>query len=440
MSAAPRKELSLFDSTCIIVGIIIGASIYMNAPLIAKCMGGWPGTLGIWLAGGLLALLGGLCYAELATAYPFSGGDYVYLTRSYGRWAGFLFGWTQLMVIRPGDIALMAFTFATYAVTLFPFACGHVVYAAGAIVVLTVINILGVKEGKWTQNVLTVVKALGLLAIVAAALLAANRPPLAPQGDVTPGGVKLALLLVLFAFGGWNEMAYVAAEVKRPETNIVRALVIGTVAVTVLYVLVNGAFLFTLGYEKMAASEAVATDTVATVLPKAGGTLIGILICVSALGALNGMVFTGARISYAMGTEHALFRGLGRWNPRLGTPVGALAVQGALSLVIVLVAGSFVDTILYTAPAVWVFFLGTGVSLFVLRRRDRHVPRPWKVAGYPLVPILFCACCLFMLYSSVSYSAVSKPYSLVVLAGALLGGAVLYRLTRSRDRTGAISA
>lgn len=434
---APQRKLGLFDSTCIIVGIIIGAGIYETAPTVAACMGGWVWVLGIWLVGGLLALAGALSYAELATAYPREGGDYVYLSRAYGGWAGYLFGWSQLVVIRPGDIALMAFVFARYAGTLYaPFESSRAVYATYAtavVVALTGINILGVKEGKWAQNLLTVIKVLGLLAIVAAGLLAPGTPP-APEAAVsTTGGLELALILVLFTFGGWNEMAYVAAEVRQPRRNIVRALVIGTTAVTVLYLLVNGAFLHALGYVRMAASRAIAVETVATAFPEMAGRAIAVLVCISTLGAANGLIFTGARISYAMGTGHTLFRGLGRWNRRLGTPVWALVTQGCLSLAIVHLAGSFIDTILYTAPVVWVFFLATGLSVFVLRHREPRTPRPYEVTGYPVTTIVFCAACVFMFYSSASYALAERPTGLVVLAGVLAAGVLVYRFA-SRSR------
>ena len=430
MRSAPRRELSLFDSTCIIVGIIIGAGIYETAPTVAGCMGTWLGVLAIWFVGGVLALAGALCYAELATAYPREGGDYVYLTRAYGGWAGYLFGWSQLAIIRPGDIALMAFIFSRYAKTLYaPFEHSGPLYAGAAVVVLTAINVLGVRESKWTQNVLTVIKALGLVAIVGAGLLAPGvRQTAGESGGLTLGGLELALILVLFTFGGWTEMAYVAAEVKRPKRNIVRALVIGTVAVTALYVLVNGAFVHALGYEQMVASQAVAVDTVATAFPNVAGRAVSILICISALGTVNGMVFTGARISYALGADHRAFRPLGQWHPRLGTPVGALVAQGCLSLGIVLLAGSFIDTILYTAPVFWAFFLATSVSVFVLRHKEPETPRPYRIAGYPVTAAIFSACCMFMLYSCVSYALANKPIGLLVVSGVLLVGVLVYWL------------
>jgi len=431
MGMVPRKELTLFDSICIIVGIIIGAGIYEITPTVASCMGGWAGILGIWLAGGLLALTGAICYAELATAYPNEGGDYVYQTRAYGSWVGYLFGWSQLAIIRPGDIALMAFVFARYAATIYsPFENMVPIYATLAVVILTFINIIGVKQGKWTQNLLTVIKSVGILAIVAAGFFAST-PQIAPAetSGITPDSFKLALILVLFAFGGWNEMAYVAAEVKHPKYNIVRSLVIGTVIVIGLYMLINGAFLHALGQAGMSSSSAIAVDTFSAVAPGMAAKLISIIICISALGAVNGLIFTGSRISYALGSEHRSFRFLGTWSERFGTPVMSLIVQACISLAILLVAGSFIDTILYAAPVVWLFFLGTGISVFVLRRKEPNIERPYRISGFPLTALIFCAACVFMFYSSFTYALAIKPIGLLVVVCLLVAGVVVYWFT-----------
>jgi len=445
MQDAPKKQLTLFDSTCLIVGIIIGAGIYQVAPTVAQGTSHWWGFLGIWAIGGLLSLCGAIGYAELATAYPQEGGDYVYLSRAYGRWAGFLFGWIQLVVVRPGDIVGMAFIFATYARTLWDFMpsatlsyqfvpwgvyadaavpWSQLIYAALAVAVLTAVNVIGVPQGKWTQNVLTTVKAIGLLAIVAVAVAAPGGSLAGPSAGKVP--LSLALILVLFTFGGWNEMAYVAAEVKDPRRNIVRALVLGTVAVTVLYLMVNGAFLYALGFSGLTGSEAVATDTVSTVLPQFGGRLISVLVCISALGATNGLIFTGARISYAVGAEHRAFRPLGLWNPRTGTPARALILQGVIAVALIVLLGSFVNAILYTAAVVYSFYLATTLAVIVLRWKEPGVERPYRVTGYPLPPIVFCLVCGFLIYSAVAY----KPQIAAAAFGILLAGLPLYWLTR----------
>jgi len=260
MQAAPQRILSLFDAVCIAAGIIIGAGIYQITPAVARGAGTVAQLMSLWIIGGLLSLCGALSYAELAAAYPNStGGDFVYLTKAYGRPAGFLFGWSQLVIVRPGDIAVMAFAFATYGRQIWEPAAvdpqiSQRLYAAGAVVVLTLMNMLGVRQGKWTQNLLTAVKAVGLIGIAAAGL-AVNRP-VEPARPLEPIPAGLALIFVLFTYGGWNEVAYVAAEVKNPGKNIVRALAVGMAAVMILYLLVNGAFVYGLTFGGLAASEA----------------------------------------------------------------------------------------------------------------------------------------------------------------------------------------
>ncbi len=447
MQDTPKRQLTLFDSTCLIVGIILGVGVYRFAPDIAKGVDGWWQVLAIWGVGGLLSLFGAFGYAELATAYPGEGGDYVYLTRAYGRWSGFLFGWLQLGVVRPGDIAVMAFAFATYAAEIYaPVAkIGplpiEIVYACAATILLTIVNIIGVQQGKWTQNVLTVIKALGLLAIVGVACFAPAREA-AVAAEFDPMPLSVAMILVLFCFGGWNEMAYVAAEVKDPKRNIVRALIVGTIAVTVVYLLVNGAFLHVLGYEGLATSQAVASETVTAVSPALGGRLISALICISALGAVNGLVFAGARISYAVGQEHRAFRPLGKWNASTGTPVRALALQGILAVGLIIGLGSIIDTVIYTAPAVYTFYIATSVSVLVLRIREPNVERPYRVTGFPITTILFCLACVLLIYKAgeFAYVVLGKPWIVWFPFAVMLAGLPIYWLSpKGTKGTGDVS-
>ncbi|MBN2375346.1 MAG: amino acid permease [Sedimentisphaerales bacterium] len=433
MKTQPKRQLSIFDSICIIVGIIIGAGIYETAPTVAACMKTPTLALAIWGFGGLIALAGALCYSELATAYPYQGGDYVYLTRAYGKPVGFLFGFSQLAVVRPGDITLMAFIFGRYAQQLYQLKHGTILYTAVSIIALTFINILGVRQGKWTQNILTVVKTLALAAIIAVGLFAKAPPAALAETASTPtlDNFKLALILVMFTFGGWNEMAYVAAEIKNPKRNIFRALATGTVAVTVLYVLVNFSFLHALGLPAASGSQAVAVDTIATALPHLAGRAFAVIICISALGAINGLIFTGARISYALGSEHRLFAWLGVWNNKRGVPIYSLVIQALVALLIVFCAGSFVDTIIYSAPVVWIFFLLTGISTCLLRRKEPHTERPFKLPFFPLPVLIFCLTSTFMLYSCVTFAWSQKPNSLFILAAVMLIGVILCFVDRS---------
>jgi amino acid transporter len=439
----PVRQLTLFDSTCIIVGIIVGVAIYESSRLIALQVPGPGWLIGMWLLGGLISLLGALCYAELATTYPREGGDYVYLTRAYGRPCGFLFAWAQLWVVRPGSIGAMAFVFAKYAQEIWPVARGNLGllgYATVSIVGLTLVNIIGVREGKWTQNLLTVVKVLGLVAIFVVALFwAPLRPPAPALATVAPPTASslffplsdkfaFAMIFIFYAYGGWHEMAYVGAEVRNPERNILRAVVLGTLSVTVIYVLVNLAFLKTLGFAGTQQSQALAADVLRLATGAWGARLISLLICVSALGVINGQIFTGARIYYAMGTEHRLYAWLGRWNPWLGTPIWSLLIQAVVTLGLVIGFGliqkgdqnGFQSMVTFTTPVFWIFMLLVGVGLVVLRYREPDTRRPYRVPGYPLVPILFCCSSLFMIWKSLAWAVANRSpealWSIVILA------------------------
>jgi APA family basic amino acid/polyamine antiporter len=446
-TSTPSRQLSLFDSTNIIVGIIIGVGIYQMAPNIASgagTMGQWMvpwfpflseeavnrlAVLLFWVIGGLISLCGALGYAELASAFPRAGGDYVYLSRAYGQWAGYLFGWVQLAIVKPGDIAVMAFAFATYAIRAGNPSAGDAqaseagkILAGGAVLLFTVLNIIGVRQGKWAQNLLTVVKAAGLLIIAVVAFSAKEGAAVPAPKENFP--LMTAMVFVLFTYGGWNEMAYVAAEVKDPRRNIVRALVLGTLAVIVFYLLINTAFLHVLGYNGVATSQAVATDVVAKVFPSYAGQAISLLICISALGVVNGLIFTGARISYALGQEHPTFRPLGVWNTRTGTPIWALLLQGVIAMTMILLM-DFIGALIYVSVAVYLFYLATSSAVIVLRFREPGADRPYRVTGYPIPTLIFCGVCGYLIYSCVNYALWKFPNALLVMGGTFLVGVVL---------------
>lgn len=443
-AAQPRRELSVFDSVCIIVGIIIGAGIFETTPKIAAILPSSSWLIAMWCVGGLVSFIGALCYAELATAFPHAGGDYVFLTRAYGRPVGFLFAWCELWIVRPANIGMMAFVFARYARELVPINVAGsdqlslLVYAAGAIVVLTCINILGVREGKWTQNLLTTLKVLSLVLIFVVGMLlvpAAHSTPVstvqqseAVQQSEPSFNLYLAMILVLFAYGGWNEMACVAAEVKNPTRNILRALILGTLSVTAIYVFVTLAFVRGLGFAGVQQSQVVASDLLRLAFGDWGGKLIALIICISTLGVINGQIFTGARVYYAMGRDHRIFSLLGRWNPQRSTPIWSLVVQTVITLGLLAAFGWYKDgfnnLLNFEAPVFWSFFFLVGLSLFVLRVREPDAARPYRVILFPLVPILFCASCLFMVYSSVSYAITNRTYEALWAIGILGAGAI----------------
>jgi amino acid transporter len=417
------------------VGIVLGAGIFKTPSLVAANAGSEGGLLLAWFAGGVISLIGALCYAELATTYPSAGGDYHFLYRALGRGPAFLFAWARLTVIPTGSIALLAFAFGDYASQLVRLGeHSSALYAALVVVVLTAVNILGVRQGTWTQNALTLVEVLGLALIIAVGLgVASSVMPAAPAplaegtgGSGAPSATwGLVMVFVLLTYGGWNEAAYMSAEMRGPRRNLVRALMWSIGVVTALYLLVNVAYLHVLGLSGMARSEAVAADLMQHTVGSGGAWLISVLIAVSALTSANATILLGARTNYAFGRDCPLFSAMGRWHERTGSPTNALLVQGAISLALVVLGSltrqGFQTMVEYTAPIFWLFFLLTGVSLIVLRIREPNAQRPFRVPLYPLTPLLFCATCAYVLYSSLAYTGLGALVGVAVLAvGAVL--------------------
>jgi amino acid transporter len=428
---SPRPTLRVRDAVALTVGLVVGVGIFKTPSLVAANAGGEGAVLAAWLLGGLVSLAGALCYAELATAYPHPGGDYHYLGRALGRTPAFLFAWARLTVIPTGSIALLAYVFGDYASQLLPLGPqGPALWAAGLVVALTALNAAGLRPGVRTQTLLTCLEVLGVGAVIAVGLWLAPPAAAAPAAAAPPaaggagggGAWGLAMVFVLLTYGGWNEAAYVSAEVRdgpgrrRP---MVRTLLWSLALITLLYVGVNLAYLRALGLSGVAGSEAVAADLMRRALGPAGAQAMSVLVLVSALTSANATTLTAARTNYALGRDSPLFGAMGRWHPRTGSPVNALLVQGAVTLALVglgaLTRQGFQAMVEFTAPVFWLFFLLSGLSLFVLRRREPHAPRPFRVPLYPLTPAVFCATSAYLLYASLAYTGV----------GALVGVAVL---------------
>jgi APA family basic amino acid/polyamine antiporter len=420
-SATPKPSISLIDAIALIVGLVIGAGIFETPALVAANTGTVGGVIRVWLIGGVVSLLGALCYAELATTYPHVGGNYYYLKRAFGQPIAVLFAWARMTVIQTGSIALLAFVFGDYASQLLPLGgYSPAIYAAVAIALLTMLNIIGLRQSKHFQNGLAVILVLGLLLVILVGLTSSLPPIPSLPADASPtSSWGLALVFVLLSYGGWNEAAYISAEIHNPQRNIIRSFLWSIGIITGLYVLINLAYLRGLGIAGMADSQAVAADLLRRVLGEPGAAFVSLLVVTATLGSINGTIFTGARSSFALGQDVPSFRWLGRWYPHPSSPTTAYLFQGAIALMLVglgtFTRKGFETMVDYTAPIFWFFFLLSTMSLIVLRIREPNRIRPFSVPLYPIVPLLFCAICGYLLYSSLIYAGIGAIAGVIVV-------------------------
>jgi len=419
--ALKPPTLTLIGAISIIVGIVIGAGIFETPALVAANSGSSFGVVLAWLIGGIVSFVGALCYAELATTYPHIGGNYEYLKRAFGQNIAFLFAWARMTVVQTGSIALLAFVFGDYASQLLPLGSFSAsIYGVIAIALLTACNVVGIRQGKRIQNWFTVITILGLVSIIVLGLLLASPSPQPATPTTASSGWGSAMLFVLLSYGGWNEAAYISAEIQHPRRNIVRSLLWSIGIITALYLLINVAYLRGLGLPGMAQSSAIAADLMRQALGEPGAVLISVLIAMTALGSLNASILTGARTNYAFGQDVTLFRFLGRWRTQAGTPLTGFLVQAAIALLLILMGtltrNGFEAMVDYTAPVFWFFFLLSGISLFLLRIQDPDRLRPFRVPFYPVTPLLFCAVCGYLLYSSLVYTGFSAIVGVIVVA------------------------
>jgi basic amino acid/polyamine antiporter, APA family len=421
-----RRLLRPADAVAIIVGIVIGAGIFKTPSMVAGVTGdvGW--LFVAWVLGAIVSLAGALCYAELATAYPHAGGDYHFLTRAFGRHTSFLYAWARSTVINSGSIALLAFVFGDYLSTVVSLGpASSALWAAAIVVALTLLNIAGLRASAGTQNLLTVIEVCGVLAVAVAGFLA---PPVAAATaaafTTTPalGMFGLAMVFVLLTYGGWNEAAYISAELTGGRRAIVSALVVSLAIIAVVYLLANLALVSGLGLKGLTESKAPGVEVMVRAFGPLGGKVLGLFVAIATLTSINATMIVGARTNYAMARDWPALRFMGGWHAERGTPVAAFLVQGAIAMALVglgaLQHDGFEAMVEFTAPVFWSFLLLVGVALFVLRARDGDAERPFRVPLFPLTPIVFCAACAWLAYSSITYAASKNAVhvSLLVMA------------------------
>ncbi|MEO8622848.1 MAG: amino acid permease [bacterium] len=417
-----NRSIGLTRATAMVVGIIIGASIFAQPSAVTAQVATVRGALLVWVAAGFLTLIGSLVIAELSSAYPRTGGVYVFLTESYSPAAGFLWGWAMFWTMHSGIVAIIAMVFARYLGTFIPLDdTGLRVAAVLAVVLLSWLNYLGVRQASALQVILTAIKVLALILIIAVACYHVSRhggvtPPAQPAHPPTPRAFVLALIAGLFAFGGWHMVSYAADETVNPTRTIPRALLIGTLTVTALYVGVNAAYLFVLPLKTVAISTRVAADFADVAIGGSGAEIMAVLVILSTLGAMNGVILAGPRVYLAMASDGVLFTWAGAVHPVYHTPHRAIVLQAVWSSVLVL-TGTYRALFTRVVYTEWIFFALLAAALFFLRRRANYQPA-YRVWGYPLLPALFVLSSAGIVVNQVVHEPAESAWGLgLVLAG-----------------------
>jgi len=438
------RQLGLWSAIAVVVGITIGSGIFRTPAGVTNRLPGPLPVFGVWIAGGIVAMCGALTLAEVAAAFPDTGGIFVFIRKSWGRLPAFLFGWAELAIIRAAAVGAIATTFAEYLLRVLGFDPGVAPYdswvhyvAAVAIAVIAAFNYVGLRWGSLIQNVTAVAKYFGLLFIVVAAIVVGIPKtggyftPMVPPGSFSIAPFGLALVSVLWAYDGWADLAFISGEVKDPARNLPRALIFGTLAVIAIYLLANVAYMGVMPVGEIRHSKLVAADVALRLIGPAGVTFIALTVMLSTLGTLNGSILTNPRVFFAMAADGLLFRKIADVHPRFKTPYVAIALTAVLGIIFVLLrtfeqlADSFVTAIL---P-----FYALGVaSIFVFRRRTAaEYSPPFRAPLYPIAPILFVLATLYLLVNALIDP--SSRWATLAIFGVILAGIPVYYATVGRS-------
>jgi APA family basic amino acid/polyamine antiporter len=394
-----KRSLTLFDVTMIAIGATIGSGIFLTPSSIAQYLPSPWMMAAVWIMGGAVTLAGALTYSELSALLPHAGGVYVYLSKAYGDLVGFLFGWAYFVVVNAGGLGALSVAFATYLGFFVPLGpVGTKVAAISALLLLTSLNVVGVKAGAVFSDIFTVLKLVGIAALVVIGLTMGSvhttdfSAALWPSGGGSLwGALALGMVGVLWSYGGWQHATFASAEVQNPRRTLPIAMTIGAATVTLLYLTANMAYMFLLTPAQIAASPRVAADAISTVLGPFGGSLISLAIVISTFGVVGIYTLTAPRIYFAMAADGLFFRKVAEIHPRFQTPAFAIITQSLWAAVMVLFWGTFENLISYVVFTDWIFFALAGFSVIIFRRTMPDAPRPFRVPGYPWVPLFFVA-------------------------------------------------
>lgn len=440
-AAGLRRALGAWSAVAIVVGTIIGSGIFLVPKDMTEAVGSAPLVFVVWVVGGLLSLFGALAYAELAAAIPEAGGEYVYLRQAYGPLWGFLYGWTQTWVAKSGSIATLATAFFVYLGNFQPqleAVCWTLPYpigpgggpleirwgqffAAAVVLILALVNYIGVRFGGGVQVAVTAIK-VGLLAAIIMLGLGSGVGNAANLRSATAGvggwtGFFAALVAALWAYDGWNNVSMVASEITRPQRNLPLALVSGTLAVMLVYLLANAAYFYVLPAAAVASSERVAAEMMRRILGAAGADAVSLAAMVSIFAALNGSILSGSRVPYAMARDGYFFRPLARIHPARRTPSVAILILSLWACLLIF-TGRYRELFTYVIFASWIFYGMTAAAVIVLRRKKPQLERPYRAVGYPLLPVLFTLSAAGIVVSTLLHSPRESAIGLVlILAG-----------------------
>ncbi len=424
------------DGVALVVGTVIGSGIFLVPGAIAMQLSSLKSVLLVWVVGGLLSMSGALSLGELGAMYPGAGGLYVYLRQAFGRPLAFLYGWGLLSIIQTGSIATLAAGFSLYLSRLLPISqTEQKVAGIVCIAALSALNCFGLQLGKLVQNISTVAKLGGIVALFTLLvwrghvhLLRINFTPAPPSlHGLVPFGA--ALIAVLWAYEGWHAVSFAASEFKNPRRDLPASLVIGTLACLLIYVLLNIAYYAVLPYAAIRTSDHAAASAMQAVYSPGTVAFVSVLIITSILGAMNGLILTGPRVYHAMGADGTFFRFLGNTNRHFRTPVAATLLQGVWASVLTLL-GSFQQLFTYVVFTGWIFYGLTVAGVIVLRIRMPHAERLFRVTGYPWPPVLFIMAALAIVISTF----LSAPLPACIGVGMILAGLPLYPIFRAIEK------
>ena len=434
----PRK-LGLFDALSIVVGITIGGGIFLVPNLIARELHSPASILGVWIFAGVISFFGALACAELGTALPSTGGQYVFLREAYGPLIGFLCGWSMFLVARTAQVAWMAVTLALYVSYFVPLSPLEAkLFGVAAIGILTAINYRGVTAGATVQNVFTLAKVGGLLVITVSALFWGTHASSSTALTYEPFSVRsfgVALIACVLAYDGWVQLSFVAGEIRNPQRNVLWALALGTAACIAIYLLANIAYLRVLTIPEIAASDHVGATLAERVMGARGGALVAVVILISIVGTLNGCFLTSPRIYFAQARDRLLFRRFGEVHPEYQTPGFAILAQSAWAIVL-LISGSYETLLDYAMFALWLSYGLMVAGVIVLRRTQPALARPYRMWGYPVTPILFLAITAWFLINMMVTRPIPSFAGLLLIAS----GIPVYFVWKGRSRQSTISS